>query len=62
VAGQDNKHLDFRLSVLKTAEAGKTSVVLSTVCDVHNTFGKFICSLSFPFINGASKRSWQTQS
>jgi hypothetical protein len=49
VAGQDNKHLDFRLSVLKTADAGKTSVVVSTVCDVHNTFGKVYLFFIVPF-------------
>ncbi len=40
VAGRDNKHLDFRLSVLRVTNDGNESVVVSTVCSVHNVFGK----------------------
>jgi len=40
VAGRDNKHLDFRISVLKEASGEASSVVVSTVCTVHNAFGK----------------------
>ena len=40
VAGRNNKHLDFRLSVLKEFEGGKSSVVVSTICTVHNVYGK----------------------
>ena len=40
VAGRNNKHLDFRLSVLRVIEGGAESVVVSTVCTVHNLFGK----------------------
>jgi hypothetical protein len=35
VAGLDDKHLDFRLSVLKSTEGGGTKVIVSTVCDVR---------------------------
>ena len=45
IAGRDNKHLDFRLSVLKTGD----SVVFSTVCTVHNTFGKIYLFCIKPF-------------
>jgi Protein of unknown function (DUF2867) len=45
IAGRDNKHLDFRLSVLKTGG----SVVFSTVCTVHNTFGKIYLLCIAPF-------------
>lgn len=40
VAGRDNKHLDFRLSVIKEKNAETASAVISTVCKTHNTFGK----------------------
>ena len=45
IAGRDNKHLDFRLSVLKTGGC----VVFSTVCTVHNTFGKIYLLCIAPF-------------
>jgi hypothetical protein len=40
VAGRNNKHLDFRLSVLKARDGDRTHVVVSTICTVHNLFGK----------------------
>ena len=49
VAGRDNKHLDFRLSVLKTLGHDGASVVVSTVCTVHNTFGKLYLFFVVPF-------------
>jgi Protein of unknown function (DUF2867) len=36
VTGRNNKHLDFRLSVLKVPDGGSASVVVSTICMVHN--------------------------
>lgn len=49
VAGRDNKHLDFRLSVLKVMEGETASVVVSTICTVHNTFGKIYLFFIVPF-------------
>ncbi len=49
VAGRDNKHLDFRLSVLKIADGETGSVVVSTICTVHNTFGKIYLFFIVPF-------------
>ena len=40
VAGRDNKHIDFRLSVLKVADGDAIDIVVSTICTVHNLFGK----------------------
>ena len=40
VAGRDNKHMDFRLSVLKVPDGDRPSVVVSTICTVHNLTGK----------------------
>jgi hypothetical protein len=48
VAGRDNKHLDFRLSILKDADGGN-SVVVSTICVVHNWFGKAYLACILPF-------------
>ncbi len=49
VAGRDNKHLDFRLSILKVTEKGNASVVVSTICTVHNVFGKIYLFFIVPF-------------
>jgi hypothetical protein len=49
VAGRDNKHLDFRLSVLKATEGEVASVVVSTVCTVHNAFGQVYLFFIVPF-------------
>ena len=49
IAGRDNKHLDFRLSVLKEAGGASASVVVSTVCTVHNRFGKIYLFFIVPF-------------
>jgi Protein of unknown function (DUF2867) len=49
VAGRNNKHLDFRLSVLKEASGGSASAVVSTVCTTHNAFGKAYLLLVIPF-------------
>lgn len=47
IAGVDDKHLDFRLSIFIEAES--RSVVVSTVCNVHNTFGKLYLLFVIPF-------------
>jgi hypothetical protein len=49
VAGRNNKHLDFRLSVLKTIDGDGMSVVVSTICTVHNVFGKIYLFFIAPF-------------
>jgi hypothetical protein len=49
VAGRNNKHLDFRLSVLRTGDGDAGSVVVSTVCSVHNLAGKIYLSFIVPF-------------
>ena len=40
ITGRNNKHMDFGLSVLKVPDGGGTSVVVSTICTVHNLSGK----------------------
>jgi hypothetical protein len=49
VAGRNNKHLDFRLSVLKVTDGDAPGVVVSTVCSVHNVFGKIYLFFIVPF-------------
>jgi hypothetical protein len=49
VAGRNNRHMDFRLSVLKAADGETTSVVVSTICTVHNLFGKIYLFVIVPF-------------
>lgn len=52
VAGRNNKHLDFRLSVLKARDgeaAEAADVVVSTICTVHNVFGKIYLFFIIPF-------------
>ena len=49
VAGRDNKHLDFRRSVLKAVDGDAASVVVSTICTVHNLFGKAYLFFIVPF-------------
>jgi hypothetical protein len=49
VAGRDNTHLDFRLSVFKMTDGAATNVAISTVCTVHNTAGKIYLTAIAPF-------------
>ena len=49
VAGRNNKHMDFRLSVLKMPDGDGTSVVVSTICTVHNLAGKLYLFFVVPF-------------
>ncbi len=49
VAGGDDKHLDFRVSVRKLTERGTTRVALSTVVTPHNPFGKAYLFAILPF-------------
>ena len=48
IAGRDNHHLDFRLSVLKLSTP-VPSVAISTICTVHNRFGKLYLFFIVPF-------------
>jgi Protein of unknown function (DUF2867) len=49
VAGRSNKHMDFRLSVLKAMDGDTMSFVVSTICTAHNVFGKIYLFLIVPF-------------
>jgi Protein of unknown function (DUF2867) len=49
IAGRDNKHLDFRVSLLREIHDGKPSLVVSTICEVHNLLGKVYLFVIVPF-------------
>ena len=49
IAGRNNKHLDFRLSVLREVNDTTARAVISTVCVVHNAFGKVYLFFIVPF-------------
>ena len=49
IAGGDDKHQDFRVSVLRERDAGTASVVVTTICTVHNAFGKIYLFFVVPF-------------
>jgi len=48
IAGSDDKHQDFRVSVLRVRCTETTSVVLTTICTVHNSFGKIYLFFILP--------------
>lgn len=47
--GRDNKHLDFRLSIMKQSSGQRTEATVATVCNVHNPYGKAYLWLIVPF-------------
>ena len=49
IAGRDNKHMDFRVSIMKVHDGATPSVIVSTLCMVHNKFGKYYLSSVIPF-------------
>jgi hypothetical protein len=49
IAGRDNTHMDFRLSIMKLADGSDRSVVVSTLCMVRNRFGSHYLSAVIPF-------------
>ncbi|WP_203561518.1 DUF2867 domain-containing protein [Ideonella livida] len=49
IAGRDSSHLDFRVSVLRQVQDGQAWVTISTVCKVHNRFGKAYLRCVLPF-------------
>ncbi len=49
IAGENDKHLDFRVSVLKVSESGTNKVIVSTVIFAHNFFGKVYLLFVLPF-------------
>jgi uncharacterized protein DUF2867 len=48
LTGRDDKHLDFRVSVMKVAEKGAHNVVVSTLIFTHNLFGRMYLLVVLP--------------
>ena len=49
VAGGDDKHLEFKVSVLRVNDGGVRKVVVTTVVKPHNFFGKAYLFFILPF-------------
>jgi hypothetical protein len=49
VAGGNDKHLEFRVSVLRLSEDGVSKVAVTTIVIPHNFFGKAYLFLILPF-------------
>lgn len=49
VAGINDRHLDFRVSVLRHESAQGTFAMISTVCRTHNWFGRLYLRIITPF-------------
>jgi uncharacterized protein DUF2867 len=51
LAGQNNKHMDFRLSIMKVHDRVRPSVVVSTLARFTTSSGNITCRRSFRFTN-----------
>lgn len=49
IAGGDDKHLDFRVSVLRLRGDPADRVVVTTVVKTHNLFGRIYLAIILPF-------------
>jgi hypothetical protein len=49
IAGRNNRHMDFRVSVLKAVDGHTGSVAVSTICNVHNGYGRLYLWCIVPF-------------
>lgn len=66
ILGEDDSHLDFRLSVFCSETAGKTQLTLTTVVQCHNLLGRLYIFVISPFhravvkasLRQAAKRGW----
>lgn len=59
IAGRENAHLDFRVSVLKQGSGTRIWVVVSTFCCTHNRFGRVYLRLIGPFHRWGVRRLLQ---
>ena len=49
IVGDDDKHLNFRISCLKTVSGRRTFITVSTVVQIHNTLGRVYMFVVKPF-------------
>ena len=66
ILGEDDKHLDFRLSVLLRPDGADTEIVATTAVHCHNLLGRSYLALIAPFhrlvvrsiLQRAAERGW----
>jgi hypothetical protein len=61
VAGRDNKHMNFRLSIMKVHDGIRPGIIVSTLCIFHNKFGQYYLSSIIPFHRFGLCRSWRAR-
>ena len=49
IVGDDDKHLNFRISTIKTEREGVFYVTVSTAVEIHNTLGRVYMAVVKPF-------------
>ncbi len=49
IAGGDDKHLDFRLSILRISDGDKDRITVTTSVKTHNVFGRLYLGTIMPF-------------
>ena len=49
IVGDDDKHLNFRISCLKSMSGGRAFITISTVVEIHNTLGRYYMFVVKPF-------------
>jgi hypothetical protein len=50
IVGDNDKHLDFRLSIFRSSLNGVEMMTVSTAVEIHNTLGKIYMVVVKPFI------------
>jgi Protein of unknown function (DUF2867) len=49
IVGDDDKHLNFRISTMKTERDGRCFITVSTAVEIHNTLGRVYMFVVKPF-------------
>jgi len=49
IVGENDKHLDFRISIFRSSLNGAETVTVSTAVEIHNTLGRIYMLLIEPF-------------
>lgn len=57
ILGEDDRHLDFRLSLLRIRADGATRIVATTAVRVHNRLGRAYIAVIRPFHHLVARRS-----
>ena len=59
IVGDDDKHLNFRISIYKSSWQGAQTVTVSTVVEIHNMLGKLYMLVVKPFHKRISRAMLQ---